>query len=157
MKKYDSDVLANCVLHFLGNLEQPLIPECTRNNMLDLIKTFHVDWEKQCCLGFSGITAKNAKRDELFALKKLEFDALVWQLPDARRHTLRMICQHLLNISNNEKAGMYVSDLAKIFGPILFGEPEGGVGSDTWIAIVDAMTTMIRIDHSASRASCSKE
>lgn len=147
--KYNSHVLANVILHFLANIEEPLIPPCCKFDFLNVDRALQADWDQQCACGFEGLEQKENLEIELFERKKQYFKELVMHLPPASRDSLRMLCSHLLNISLNHRSGMSVVDLAEVFGPILFGYPEDGPGSEEWNTIVDTMSSMIQIDRSS--------
>lgn len=143
--KFSSHILANCIVHFLSNLEEPLIPPCMREDFLNISRSLQASYDEQCS-GFEAYEEKVSVEREIFEMKKQYYKELVMQLPPASRDTLRMLCSHLLNISLNHRSGMSVMDLAEVFGPILFGFPQEVASYEDRVAIVDATSSMIQID-----------
>lgn len=116
--EYDMHVLANCIVHFLGNLAEPVVPLCMRDLFLNAVNK-------------AGSACGNM----------IEIKGLVDQLPCASRDTLQRICPHLLTITKIRGSNQKVSDLAAIFGPIVFGVSGGDCGYDQ---AIEAMATMIQ-------------
>lgn len=109
-------ILANCITHFLSNLEEPVVPVCMRHTFL---------------------SAANCGNS-------VDVKELVSKLPPASQDTLRRICPHLLTITKIRGSNQTVHELATVFGPIIFGLCQEDEGYEQAINMVANMIQTIR-------------
>lgn len=118
-------MLANVIKSFFLDLKEPLIPPTVRDQ-------------------FIAVGQIVCMEEKVKGLKEL-----VQQLPDVNRATLGFLIRHFQYVSSCSRSMMPLANMARVFGPILFGSSVPNVrinNQEEYFQLVEAMYGLLSIE-----------